>query len=156
MFTEYPKKYFVTSGTGKSSYELVAFDEALRNAEIAGYNLVKISSILPSRCQRSLSTELPRKGSPVLTAFGTLSCNEEGMCIASAISVAIPENPDEVGVIMEYSGHCSAEYAEEQVRIMAKKAMDNRKRAIKEIYSSSAEVISDGNYVSVVSAICIW
>ena len=155
-FMDYPKKYLITSGCGKSQYELVAFDEALRNAEIGDYNLVKISSILPAGCQQATSDELPRRGSGLLTAFGTLSTNEKGVRIASAVSVAIPEDPDEVGVIMEYSGYCGAEQAENQVCLMAKEAMDNRGRAIKEILSSSAEATVDGAYASVVSAICIW
>lgn len=153
----YPTNYLITSGCGKSEYQLVAFDEALRNAQIADYNLVKISSILPMRCTATSPEYLPPRGSGLLTAFGSVSSDQKGDRIASAVSVAIPEDPNEVGVIMEYSGHCSAAYAEEQVRSMAREAMENRGRAICEIRSSSIECVSDGNgYVSVISAICIW
>lgn len=155
--SNYPQNYIITSGCGKSAFKLVAFDEALRDAQIADYNLVKISSILPIQCQRALTDTLPPSGSMLLTAFGSISSNEKGVRIASAVSVAVPENPDEVGVIMEYSGYCSAQHAEKQVRLMAMEAMKNRGRSIKEIQSSAIEHICDGDgYASVISAICIW
>jgi len=153
----YPNHFFITSGCGESRFKLVAFDEALRNAQIADYNLIKISSILPKKCQMATSKEFPVKGSGLLTAFGSISSNENGKQIASAVAVAIPEDIDEVGVIMEYSGYCSAKYAEGQVRLMATEAMKNRNRKIKEIRSTSTEGVSDGeNFVAVISAICIW
>lgn len=153
----YLKHFCITSGRGNSAYKLVAFDEALRNAGLADYNLVKISSILPKKCNRADVEELPQKGSPLLTAYGSITCNENGVRVASAVSVAIPEDPNEVGVIMEYSGYCSAEYAGQQVRLMAAEAMRNRGRLVKEILSSSTERICDGEaYTSVISAISIW
>lgn len=157
MMDYYPKNYFITSGTGKSIFKLVAFDEALRNAKISDYNLVKISSILPSDCIRATPNDFPAKGSSLLTAFGSISCNEKGKQIASAVSVAIPKDPNDVGVIMEYAGYCSAQYAEEQVRLMVEEAMKNRERDVKSIYSSAIDSICDGNgYTSVVSAVCLW
>ena len=154
---DYPSRFYITSGYGKSKYPLVAFDEALRHARIADYNLIKISSILPKCCKWTTLNDLPQRGSGLLTAYGSISCNMKDVTIASAVSVAIPEDPNEVGVIMEYAGHCSAQYAEEQVRLMATEAMQNRERAVKEIRSSSIERVSDGEgYTSVISAICIW
>lgn len=154
---DYPSKFHIASGCGKSNYPLVAFDEALRHAQIADYNLIKISSILPTCCKWTTSNELPPSGSGLLTAYGSISCDQKDVMIASAVSVAIPEDPNEVGVIMEYAGYCSAQYAEEQVRLMVTEAMRNRGRSIKEICSSSIERLSDGEgYTSVISAICIW
>ena len=153
----YPQNYNITSGCGKSPFKLVAFDEALRDAQIADYNLVKISSILPMQCQSASVEMLPPKGSMLLTAFGSISSNKKGVRIASAVSVAVPENSGEVGVIMEYSGYCSAQYAEEQVRLMAVEAMKNRGRSVREVQSSAIECVCDGNgYTSVISAICVW
>ena len=157
MFRSYPDRFFITSGCGNSKFKLVAFDEALRAAQIADYNLIKISSILPKGCQLSEPKELPVKGAGLSTAFGSISSNEKGVQIASAVAVAIPEDVAEVGVIMEYSGYCNAQFAEEQVRMMAEEAMKNRCRRVKEILSSSVEGVSDGEmFTSVISAICIW
>ena len=44
---EYPTEYRLSSGTGTSPHELVAFDNALLSAGISNYNLLKVSSILP-------------------------------------------------------------------------------------------------------------
>ena len=157
ILSNYPSNYIITSGSGKNPFKLVAFDEALRDAQIADYNLVKISSILPKYCQSTTADTLPTRGSVLLSAFGSVSCNEKGRLIASAVSVAIPDYSNEVGVIMEYSGYFSAQHAEEQVRLMVIEAMKNRGRSIREIQSSAIECECDGNgYDSVISAICIW
>lgn len=157
ILRNYPKNYFITSGSGKSTFKLVSFDEALRDAKIADYNLVKISSILPKQCLSADANAFPPQGSVLLSAFGSISCNEKGRIIASAVSVAIPNDANEVGVIMEYSGFCTAQYAEEQVRLMAIEAMRNRGKPIQEIQTSAIERVCDGSgYISVISAICIW
>jgi arginine decarboxylase len=40
-------KMFLTRGVGKNRERLAAYEAALRSAQIAEYNLVKISSIYP-------------------------------------------------------------------------------------------------------------
>ena len=42
-----PKKVFFTKGVGVHKDKLNSFELALRNAEIAKYNLVRVSSIFP-------------------------------------------------------------------------------------------------------------
>ena len=46
-----PHYYTLVSGIGKSQFPLVAFDNALRDAGIGDYNLVRVSSILPPNCK---------------------------------------------------------------------------------------------------------
>ena len=46
-----PTKAFVTKGVGKHKERLSSFELALRNARIAEFNLVKVSSIFPPGCQ---------------------------------------------------------------------------------------------------------
>lgn len=41
------KQISITSGTGKGSTQLAAFDAALWNAGIANFNLIKLSSVIP-------------------------------------------------------------------------------------------------------------
>ena len=154
---DYPKKYFITSGIGRSQYQLVAFDNALLDAGIADYNLVKISSIFPINCQQAKVCDFPPKGSPLLTAYATISSNKKGERIATAVCAAIPEDPDIVGVIMEYSGFCTAQEAEKTVKIMALEAMQNRKRKVKEVISSAVDcIVKSEGYTVLVSSISIW
>ena len=89
-------KYFITSGSGTSSYKLVAFDNALLSAGISNYNLVRVSSILPARCERQQDVNL-EKASPLHTAYAVVSSNIPGERIATAIAVGIPKNSDDMG-----------------------------------------------------------
>ena len=90
-------------------------------------------------------------------AYGSISSNTIGDTIASAVSVGIPSNEDHVGVIMEYTGHCSAAEAEKIVREMAAEAMKNHAIPCKQIKSSSIEAtVTDNNYVTVISALPMW
>lgn len=152
----YPEKYKLSSGIGKSKYELVAFDSALIHAQIANYNLLRVSSILPIGAK--YEEELDKKeGSALLVAYATISSNVKGDVIASAVSVAIPKDKECVGVIMEYSGHCSKEVAEEIVRKMAEIAIQNHGIEVEEIKSSAmGAVVEDEDYVSVISAVALW
>ena len=45
-----PKKVFFVKGKGFHKIKLAAFEQALRDAGIEKYNLVKVSSILPPYC----------------------------------------------------------------------------------------------------------
>lgn len=151
-----PEKYQVVSGKGSSQYSLVAFDNALIDAGISDYNLLRVSSILPPNCRCTVKLDVP-KGAPLLVAYGTITSNEKGMTIASAVSVALPVDKSEIGVIMEYSGVCSALEAESIVRKMAEEAMVNHGIGIREILSSAVEaIIKDDEYYSVISAIPMW
>ena len=47
-----PRKYFLTRGIGRGDNYIEAFEMALRDAGIEGYNLVPVSSILPKNCER--------------------------------------------------------------------------------------------------------
>ena len=69
MLGDYPKNYMISSGIGKDqNYELVAFDSALGNAKLANYNLLRVSSILPSNCVKEDTVKV-KEGSPLLVAY---------------------------------------------------------------------------------------
>ena len=46
-----PKKVFLTKGVGKHREKLASFEAALRNAQIAQFNLVYVSSIFPPQAK---------------------------------------------------------------------------------------------------------
>jgi len=52
----------ITSGVGRASTEIVAFDEALRDAGIGQYNLIKLSSIIPPKANIKIDKEDYQKG----------------------------------------------------------------------------------------------
>ena len=46
-----PKKMFLTKGVGVDINKLTSFEMALRKAQIANLNLVRVSSICPPHCK---------------------------------------------------------------------------------------------------------
>ncbi|MCS7273421.1 MAG: arginine decarboxylase, pyruvoyl-dependent [Fimbriimonadales bacterium] len=119
----------VGAGVGVSTFELVAFDRALRQAGFADYNLLRVSSILPAGVQLLPAIDLP-KGSLVPVAYGVFSSSEEGRTIAAAVALAFPQDPKEIGVIMEAEGYMSEQEARELVAAMAEEAMEDRNLTI--------------------------
>lgn len=153
----YPTSFFMSSGLGMSQYPLVAFDAALLDAQIANFNLLKISSILPSKATQVNRINV-KEGSPLLTAYAKIDSNIAGTQIATAVGVAIPANADDVGVIMEYSGYCSKSEAVETVSAMCKEAMRNHEIEYKEVLTTAVDAIvpEGGAYTSLVSALATW
>lgn len=155
MFIPTPSHFKISSGIGKSRLELVAFDNALMSAGISNYNLVKVSSILPSGCTQENEVSL-KHGSILHTAYGSFTSNISGQTIASAVSIAIPQN-DEIGIIMEHAGLCRESEARSIVTLMAEEAMRNHGIPIKHILCSSIETTAEENtFFTVISAVTMW
>lgn len=148
-----PKHYTIVSGKGCSKYALVAFDNALLDAGIGDYNLVKVSSILPAGCQYEKCIDI-EKGSIIYAAYSSVIITGKGE-MSTAVAVAIPLNDGENGVIFETSSDC--DMVESNVCSMCIEAMANRDRVIKEIKSSSISVSGESDiYVSGISAVVMW
>lgn len=159
MFNIYrlPTNFYITSGFGLDSDALVSFDKALIDANISNYNLLKISSILPPYCTQSKSIS-SKFGSPLLTAYGTLSSNKINTIISSAVAVGIPKRESDVGVIMEGSSFENSKLLEKRVCNMVKKAMKNHQIELSNIISSSVECVvnHDGIFATTISAIVLF
>lgn len=153
MFT--PRYYKIVSGRGESIFPLAAFDKALCNAGIGDFNLVKVSSILPANCTYSEKISLD-PGSILYAAYATITIRsgEKGQ---TAVSVAIPENNNENGVIFENSLRNCTEDGELIVQSMCQEAMELRNREIKEIKKSSQCILGmEDMFVSAISAVVMW
>lgn len=148
-----PQYYTIVSGRGESEYKLVAFDKALIDAGIGDYNLIKVSSIIPAGCIFCDTVDIT-KGSILYTAYAEqiVQNNQWG---STAVSIALPKNASENGVIFEYSSDNSN--AEDIVRNMCKEAMSNRGRAIDDIKCSSIVIKGiPSKFVCGVSAVVMW
>jgi len=133
-----PTHYFLASGASEGFTSLNAFDGALLRAGIGDTNIVRMSSIVPPRCQLISPVPLP-PGSLVPTAYASITSDVPGQIIASAVAVALPKEPHYPGLIMEHSGRGSKVEIEEMVRQMALEGMKLRKRKIKELKSMAVE-----------------
>lgn len=152
----YPKFYNISSGRGVSSYKLVSFDNALINAGISNYNLLKVSSILPIGCIEKKRVDL-QEGSLLYTAYGSISSSHAGEVIATAVGIGIPADKGKIGIIMEFEGKTDAKNAEIIVRKMIEESMNEHGIKIGDVRVSSIDgVAPDEGYLSLVSAVSMW
>lgn len=150
-----PQNYSLVSGVGKSKHKLSAFDDALRKAGIGDYNLVKVSSILPSGCR--YCSKIPEgDGRMLLAAYSTITVSA-GEKAETAVAVAVPQSSNDSGVIFETSLLNSNQQAANIVQEMCTEAMIKRNRSAKSIECSSQQISGEeGIFVSAISAVVMW
>lgn len=116
-----PARIFFTSGVGVHGEELAAFEVALRDAGIAKFNLVHVSSIFPPGCRRisrSKGLQYLNPGEIVYCVMARISTNEPNRQLSAAIGVALPANEKQYGYLSEHhaygqTGEVAGEYAED-------------------------------------------
>ncbi len=116
-----PTGIFLTRGVGRHKEKLASFELALRDARIAQFNLVRVSSIFPPGCRIITRGQGLKKLSPGQIVFCVLAesaSNEPHRLISSSIGVAIPRDHEMHGYLSEHHGHGqtqrqSADYAED-------------------------------------------
>ncbi|MGH9412284.1 MAG: pyruvoyl-dependent arginine decarboxylase [Terriglobales bacterium] len=115
------KKIFLTKGVGKHRERLTSFELALRDAGIAAFNLVRVSSIFPPRCKLTPRTTGLKELSAGEVVFAVLSENstrEPHRLIAASIGLALPADRNAYGYLSEHHSfgeteQQAGEYAEE-------------------------------------------
>jgi len=98
-----PKEFFVTSGKGVSPISMLnAFDLALKGADIAQYNMVPVSSIIPPHCKERKAMPLPI-GQITFVVMARMD-GTEGENIGAGIAWAM-EKSRKYGLVAEAHGH---------------------------------------------------
>ncbi len=100
-----PKKIFLTKGVGKHKEKLASFEAALRDAGIAPFNIVRVSSILPPGAKmlsRAKGLQYLSPGEIIHTVMSEINTNEPHRLIASAIGVAVPRDRNQYVYLSEY------------------------------------------------------
>lgn len=100
-----PTKCFLTKGAGKHREKLQSFERALRDAGIAQYNLVRVSSIYPPNCRLISSKEgvrLLKPGQVVFCVLYDIATNEPNRLMASSVGLAIPRDHSHHGYLSEH------------------------------------------------------
>ncbi|HEX9750269.1 MAG TPA: arginine decarboxylase, pyruvoyl-dependent [candidate division Zixibacteria bacterium] len=172
------RELFLTKGVGRHRERLSSFELALRDAGIAHYNLVTVSSIFPPHCRIITRAAGLKKMTPGQIAFVVMSrndTNEPSRLISCAVGLALPKDPDQVGYLTEHHDYGMTErragdYSEDLaatmlatslgVEIDLDKSWDERKeqwRISGQIYKTrnvtqSANGDKNGQWTSVVSA----
>lgn len=101
-----PTKVFLVRGRGAHKEKLVSFEIALRDAGIAPYNLVRVSSIFPPRARfvsRAAGLKMLRPGQILFVVLSENATDEPGRLITASIGAAVPDDPARYGYLAEHS-----------------------------------------------------
>ena len=114
-------KIFLTKGVGVHKEQLASFEIALRDAGIAPFNLVYVSSIYPPNCKRVSREEglgYLKPGEIVYCVMSKNATNEPNRLVAASVGLAIPADNNSYGYISEHhvfgeTNKKAGEYAED-------------------------------------------
>jgi len=173
-----PKRIFFTKGMGVHREYLSAFELSLRDAGIAQFNLVSVSSILPSGCKRvppKSGLKYLKPGEIVFSVMARNSTNESNRLIAASIGCAFPADERQYGYLSEHhpcgeTEEKAGEYAEDLAASMLASTLgikfdpDDAWDARRQIFRLAGKIVrtinvtqsargdKDGKWTSVVAA----
>jgi len=121
-----PKKVFFTKGVGVRKEKLTSFEMALRDAGIAHFNLVTVSSIFPPNCKKVGKDEGLKDLNPGEVVFCVMSrneTNEPNRLMAASVGCAIPTDRKLYGYLSEHHAYgqtdaAAGDYAEDLAAAM--------------------------------------
>ena len=105
MFDFVAKNLFLTKGKGIHEDRLTSFEYALRDAGIAGTNLVLISSIFPPNAKvisRKDGLKKIKPGQILFTIYSKNQTNEPHRMCAASVGIAQPKDRSRYGYLSEY------------------------------------------------------
>ncbi len=116
-----PTKFFLTKGVGVHKDYLGSFELALRDAGIAHFNLVSVSSILPPGCKKVTVAKglgMLQAGEIVFVVMARNATNEPNRLASASIGCAIPAEKKQYGYLSEHHSfgethEKSGDYAED-------------------------------------------
>lgn len=152
-----PSAFYMAAGRGAAAYPLLAFDRALKYAEVSDLNLIKVTSVLPANCSRMDYVPILPAGriSPaVMSKCETSVCKTT---VSAAIAVAIPKDPNKSGVFFEESGIMELSVAIERASNMCRQAMKDRGTEVLDVTSVGASNTCTFEPVAVLAvALFLW
>jgi arginine decarboxylase len=100
-----PRKIFFVKGIGTHRSKLGSFENALRSAEIAKYNLVEVSSIFPPYAElvdKEEGLKELKAGQILHLVMARNSSDEFNRLITASVGLAIPRNRTMYGYLSEH------------------------------------------------------
>jgi len=121
MLNLIPTKVFFTKGVGRHKSQLGSFERALRDAGIAQFNLVEVSSIFPPNAvivEREEGLKFLKPGQIVFVVMAKNSSNELNRMISASVGLAIPKDRSRYGYLSEHhsfgeTAKVAGDYAED-------------------------------------------
>ena len=102
------KKIFFVKGVGRDITRLGSFEQALRDAGIQMFNLVRVSSIIPPNCKVISPQEgkqLLKPGEVVFLVMSKIESDEPNRLVAASIGAAMPKDRNMYGYLSEYEAY---------------------------------------------------
>jgi arginine decarboxylase len=99
------KKLFLTKGKGVHEDRLTSFEYALRDAGIAGTNIVLISSIFPPQAKlisRKEGLKKIKPGQILFTIYSKNQTKEPHRVCSASVGIAQPKDSNRYGYLSEY------------------------------------------------------
>ncbi len=154
-----PKEMFLTKGVGIHKEKLVSFEMALRKAGIAGFNLVRVSSICPPQCKiipKRVGLKKLSIGQIVFCVLSDNAIDEANRLVAASVGVALPQNRSKHGYLSEHHSFgendtLAGDYAEDMAAEMLATTIgisisaDLHWDARKEIWKMEDQIVSTTN-----------
>ncbi|MFH1780606.1 MAG: arginine decarboxylase, pyruvoyl-dependent [Candidatus Nealsonbacteria bacterium] len=174
-----PTKFFLTKGVGVHRDYLASFELALRDAGMASFNLVSVSSILPPGCKkvtRAKGLEFLSPGEIVFVVLARNATQEPNRLLSASVGCALPsDHQHKYGYLSEHhpfgeTSDKAGDYAEDLAASMLAstlglkfnpdEAWDSRRQAFRVSgkivrtanVTQSAQGDKDGLWTSVVAA----
>lgn len=121
----------LTAGNAVGGTNLNAFDNALRDAGIADFNIMKVTSIVPPGIPVTILNQGKRliKGEGLLVpaVYETLASDDIGIEISAGVGVGLSRNPKkDAGIIFTYSCIGSKEKCENMLKQMISEGMKEK------------------------------
>lgn len=107
-----PKELFLTKGKGVHKEKLVSFEMALRDAGIAEFNLVRVSSIFPPKCKiitKKAGLAKLHCGQIVFCVMSESFARERNRLIAASVGISLPKDPNTHGYLSEHHSYGETE-----------------------------------------------
>lgn len=153
------KEIFFVKGVGRHREKLTSFELALRDAEVAQFNLVRVSSIFPPYCKMISRRDGLQKLMPGQILYVVMSqaeTNEPHRLIAASIGVAVPKDREHYGYLSEHHSYgqkedLAGDYAEDLAATMLATILgvefdpDDSWDKKKEIWRISNEIVTTRN-----------
>jgi len=138
-----PNAIVLTKGVAEGITELNALDNALLKAGAGNLNLVKVTSVLPPDCEvlsiddpLAINALVPGLVTPCVLSYEVST--EPGTVVSANVSVAVPKDGGNPGMIYEHRGREEGATVEASVRAMALDAMQQRGIAVEEVLAATA------------------
>lgn len=154
------EKFYVGHGRGYGKTRLVAFDDALLDAGVGNYNLVRLSSILPYQAidNQQLKIDLPL-GSLLPIAYAEITSDDADVNAVAAVAIGIPKDKTKCCVIMEHEALGETEPEALQIVVdMVRDAFNNRGWELGQYMATcaSAHPERSGEYATAFACVAEW